>query len=243
MLDPVHVSLSEPFIRTCLVGVVSRLQGVLKITTLKTEHSTKQVVIPVHYSAVGSESYLKGLFLENEEYCKLDSAVEGTASRTLPYGIITMDDSLSVDMKELGSGGVRVNHAVIEEDEFGTSVVTNNSRVTFLPITLSFKLSVKCDTELTKFKVIDSILENLIYPKKFKIQHRGINNIGCTLKLTESISGISKQEFSYDTADGGISVVEVGLELLTYKPIISPASTYSVDNTNKNSIIQYTGKD
>lgn len=239
MPDIVEKSFTSPFIRTCIVGLVGRLQGLIKISVPKNLQEEEIIEVPISYSQIGSESYLRGLFLENEQYCLLKDKVDGTGGRTMPYGTVVMDDSLSVETSEIGSVGARVDHQILVHDEFGTSIEMCNSRVAFLPITLSFKLVFKCDTELTKFKIIDSILDNLIYPKKFKISHRGIHNIGCTIKLSESISGIVRQEFSYDNTDGGISEVSVNIDLLTYKPIISNSSTYRVDNTNKNRLVEY----
>lgn len=240
MSDIIEKSFTSPFIRTCIIGLVGRLQGMIKISIPKNLQEEEELyIVPISYSQVGSESYLRGLLMENTQYPNLDGKVDGTSGKTMPYGTVTMEDSIDINMSELGSGGVRVDHQILMYDEFGTSIEMGNSRVTFVPITLSFNLSFKCDTELTKYKIIDAIIENLIYPKKFKIAHKGIHNIGCTLKLSESISGISRQEFSYDSADGGVSTVSVGVELLTYKPVISGASTYRVDNTNKNSVINY----
>ena len=233
MSDIIEKSFTSPFIRTCIIGLVGRLQGMIKISIPKNLQEEEELYeVPISY-------YLRGLLMENTEYPNLDGKVDGTSGKTMPYGTVTMEDSIDINMSELGSGGVRVDHQILMYDEFGTSIEMGNSRVTFVPITLNFNLSFKCDTELTKYKIIDAIIENLIYPKKFKIAHKGIHNIGCTVKLSESISGISRQEFSYDNSDGGVSTVSVGIELLTYKPVISGASTYRVDNTNKNSVINY----
>jgi hypothetical protein len=200
--------------RAVIVGLVNLLNSKVQYENIFSNTEILPVTVPFYYNFGGDERFLQDYFLHWNE-CVIPQMVDGNVDQ-IPRGIVTLTAS-TINTNMLTNRFVRGNYV----KQVGNEVLTYNSFINSIPLTMDFTVEITADSSLDAFKIQQSVLETFYKTQVFSVEFRGFR-VPCQVGFPED-QGIEKTfEFTYqdDTKIG----FNVPLQLETYYPVTDPTT-------------------
>lgn len=195
--------------RAVIVGLVNMLNSKVQFENVYSDTDIQEVIVPFYYNFGGDERFLQDYFLEWNE-CVTPKMVDGNID-PIPRGIVTLTSS-TVNSNQLANRFVRANYV----KQVGNEVLTYNSFLNSIPLTMNFDVEIVCDTSLDAFKIQQAVLETFFKTQVFSVEFRGFR-VPCQVGFPED-QGIEKTfEFTYQTET--TIKFNCPLQLDTYFPV------------------------
>ena len=200
--------------RAVIIGLVNLLNSKVQFENIYSDTQKSIVTVPFYYNFGGDERFLQDYFLEWNE-CVTQQMVDGNVD-PIPRGIVTLTSS-TINTNMLTNRFIRGNYV----KQVGNEVLTYNSFINPIPLTMNFEVKIVADTSLDAFKIQQAVLETFYKTQVFSVEFRGFR-IPCQAGFPED-QGIEKTfEFTYQS-ETEISF-NVPIELETYFPVTDPTT-------------------
>lgn len=188
-----HFNKDLSFFRQLILGVLSRLNGMSWINQVGNKiEEQKTIPVPFYMSTVGSERYLNDNFLNtidfDPEYLKAE-----TFYNQIPRGIVELS-GINVDSQSITNKYVRTEHVIQELD--GT-LNTYNSETFFIPLIVSFDVSVYVDSILDQLKATELIFKAFYKALPFNFEYNYVM-VPAYLTFPDEIQRESTVEYSFE---------------------------------------------
>jgi hypothetical protein len=176
-------------LRYILVALLADLKNSVYIYNQIDEDTVKKIDIPFYYSVTGNERFLLDTFLFSaEENGKAIGDYE-----LVPRGVALMS-SLAIDSGSMTNKFVRAEFVkTIDSGELKTFNLETN----FLPLTMTFDMTVVCSNNLEMLKVTESVISKL-YKSNFYQVDLGMFRVEASYQVPEDYSQEKLFEFSID---------------------------------------------
>jgi hypothetical protein len=222
------------FIRRCTVGLLS-----LFIDTLKKPDTDS--ILPVSYTLGGAdEQVIKDLFLQSDKKCGEYKKVLGMVNST-PRGILQLIDATIIP-EEMTGMWARINHQFEVDGDFDTEIKEGSSRGMIIPMSLKYKLKIRCNNDTERMDIFDSLIDEYYPFRKYFFSYGKFTKIPATLKFPEGVTQERIFNFTYDEPKKKL-ILEADLEVRTYKIKLDETTTYNKGNTITDQRTKVTVKD
>lgn len=178
---------SDIFIRNVIAGLIRKLNGLVFYNFI--DNKKIEVRIPFFYANSVDERFIKDHFVFWSD-C-VDDKLTGNYD-VVPRGVIQLN-SFTVNKDELANRYIRGSYIVKENGGY----TKYNSVVYFLPVTLSFDVSVITSNYIESFKVIESVLSHFYKSLFSNIEYNGFR-INVVYVLSDDFENNKPFEFSFD---------------------------------------------
>lgn len=195
--------------RAVIVGLVNLLNSKIQYDNIYSDTEFSTVTVPFYYNFGGDERFLQDYFLEWND-CITPQMADGNVD-PIPRGIVTLESS-TINTNQLTNRFVRANYV----KQVGNEVLSYNSFLNSIPLTMNFAVVIAADTALDAFKIQQSVLEIFYKTQVFSVEFKGFR-VPCQVGFPED-QGIEKTfEFTYQ---GETDIrFNVALQLDTYFPV------------------------
>ena len=164
-----ETNFDEVFLRRLIVGISSFFYDNISIEQSVRGEKTKKPV-KIFYSVTGDQNFIVDNFLPTDKYCE-EFKVKGNIEY-LPSGIFKIQNP-TISTDNLKSSHVRAVYVKQIQDEYKTVLAEFSSRVEFLPLDISFSITIKASSENDRFKIYEQLLIKFNKVKKFWIKYKG----------------------------------------------------------------------
>lgn len=175
-------------LRYILVALLADLKNIVYIYNQVDEDTIKKIDIPFYYSVTGNERFLLDNFLYSaEERGKAIGDYE-----VVPRAVAQMT-SMAIDSGSMTNKYVRAEFVKNIKGELKTF----NMETNFLPINMSFEVTVVCSNNLEMLKVTESVISKLYKANLYQVD-LGMFRIEASYQVPEDYSQEKLFEFSID---------------------------------------------
>lgn len=225
-----HTNKDDSFIRSVIVGLLATLQERVNLKTQLGPNSEnfKENFIKFYFSIIGSERYLNANFLNSIDFDP-SYILSETFYSEMPRGLVEFT-SIAIESDSITNKYVRTAHKKIEIDG---NLNTYNSETFFVPLKMTFNISIFMDNMLDQLKLTESVIKNLYKNINFKIENE-FNLIQCVLSLPEDLDGERPLEYSF--SDKKEYKITFNCEVRTYMPVFMDSTTLFEGNRMNNII-------
>lgn len=179
--------------------------------------------VPFYYNAGGDERFMQDIFQQHTlNDCIVNPVIEGNTD-IIPRGHITLS-GITVEASSLSNRFVRGNWIKEEGDE----IVTYNSPMNIIPLTLNFDCLVKVDGILMSFKLIQRIIETFYKRGMIEFLWKGIP-LKAYVGFPEDNSFEHIHEFAF--GDDTINKITFNIEVQTQIPVMDMTQTFKESNS------------
>lgn len=195
--------------RAVIVGLINVLNSKIQYENILSDTDTNIIEVPFYYSMGGDERFLQDYFLHWND-CIHPKTADGNYD-VIPRGHVTLESS-SINTGNMTNRFVRASYI----KEVDGQLLTYNSFLNSIPLTLGFKVQIVTDTSLDAFKIQQSLIDTFYKTQVFSVNYKGFR-VPCQVGFPEDYGMQKTFEFSYQD-DTKISL-EFSLEMETYFPV------------------------
>jgi hypothetical protein len=196
-------------LRYIIVSLLAELKNKVYYYDRISEDETVKHNVPFIYSISGNERFLQDNFV-------YDNLEEGKAIgdyEVVPRGMVQLD-SLSIDSSSITNKFVR-SEFVKEVDGKLKTVVTD---VAYLPINMSFNITVICSNNLEMLKLTESIMSKLYKATLFQVD-LGMFRVQASVQVPEDYT--QERLFEFELNDKKEFNVTFPIEVKSFLPVLS----------------------
>jgi hypothetical protein len=204
-------NVDEVFLRNVIVGLLRSLNDKLTYTQVNDQQEVLEVFVPFFYSMSGDESFLQDFYLDYVN-CDGESPFAEGNYDVIPRGIVNLSGS-NIDTSALTSGFVRATYNVesLQGEMKAMSAYTN-----FIPLQLSFDVTLRADTLLDTFKLYQSVIQTFYKVYSFSVEFGGMR-IPVQVGFPEDYPNDKQLDFSYGSTQKYIET-KFSIQVETYFP-------------------------
>jgi hypothetical protein len=201
--------------RAIIVGLVNLLNSKVVYDNVLSDENIDTITVPFFYSMTGDERFLQDFYLEWND-CIHPKIADGNYD-VIPRGIVQLSSN-TINTAAMTHRFVRGNYV----KEINGQLQTFNSFINSIPLTMSFDVTVKTDTNIDAFKIQQSIIETFYKTQVYSVSYKGFR-VPCQVGFPEDYGIERTFEFSY--ADDTKINIKFTLAVETYLPVIDPTTT------------------
>jgi hypothetical protein len=217
-------------LRYIIVATLAELRDKVYFYNQTDEDTLSKVNVPFIYSITGDERFLQDNFV----YDAIDDGKAIGDYEVVPRGMLQLD-SLSIDSGSLTNKFIDAQFV----KEVNGQLKTITASTMFLPLDLTFSVTMICTNNLEMLKVTEAIISKLYKATLFQVD-LGMFRVQASMQIPEDFSQEKPFEFSID--DKKEFHVTFNIEVKSFMPVlaggilISEFSTLldSSDNINNN---------
>lgn len=210
-------------LRYIIVATLAELRNKVYYYNRIDEDTDQKIEIPFYHSITGGERFLSDTFVYGIE----DDEAIGDYE-VVPRGVLELS-SLGIDSGNMVNKFVRSRFVKEYEGELKTFAL----ETTFLPLTLSFDVTLICSNILEMLKSSESIMSKLYKATYFQID-LGMFRVEASLEVSEDFSQTRLLDFSLN--DKKEFNVTFPIEIKTFMPVFENGITLSeIDKLIKDS--------
>jgi len=184
-------NVDDVFLRNVIVGLLRSLNEKLTYTQINDQQQILEVFVPFFYSMSGDESFLQDYYLDYFDCDGNSPFAEGNYD-VIPRGIVNLN-GVNIDQNALTSGFVRATYNI--EDTTG-QMKALSAYTNFIPLVLSFDVTLRADTLLDTFKLFQSAVQTFYKVYDFSVEFGGMR-IPVQVGFPEDYPNDKQLEFSY----------------------------------------------
>lgn len=161
-----HFNKDDVALRNIIIGLLATLHdNIYWYNQIGTDINQKRKIkVPFYFSTTGTERYLQDNFLNNIDFDPENLEAE-TSYNAIPRGIVDLS-GISIEGQSIVNKYVRMDHQVQEED--GT-LNTYNSEAFWVPLLLTFDVTVYTDSILDQLKCVTEIIKTFFKNKSYQV--------------------------------------------------------------------------
>jgi len=204
-------NVDDVFLRNVIVGLLRSLNERLTYTQINDKQEILNVYVPFLYSMSGDESFLKDYYLDYFDCDDEQPFADGNYD-VIPRGIVNLSN-VNIDPNALTNGFIRTtyNKESTEGEMKALSAYTN-----FIPLILSFDITLRTDTLLDTFKLFQSIIQTFYKVYSFNVEFGGMP-IPVQVGFPEDYPNDKQLEFTYGSTQKFIET-KFNIIIETYFP-------------------------
>lgn len=203
----------DVFLRDLYLGVSFFFTDVLHITNVVNDVKV-EVPVPVIPSFVGDEQFLKDFYGN-----RIDKICCGSKPavllNTYPSGRIIGFDTFSINDSVMMSSNVRTKREVDAGNMFVEQKELEYARNSILGLDVNFSVEFRCSTNIERWKLFQSLMDNFYKERGFNFSSCGIHKIPVSISITNSYKLATKPQFKFAEFDG-FYALNVPFELTTF---------------------------
>lgn len=223
----------DVFLRDLYSAICYFFTDILSIKNVVNGEAVR-VKIPILPSFIGSEDYMRDFFVNQDKICCGESP--SVVLNKYPSGRVILSGGFNIDDSVITSNGVRTKREVNVDNYFIEEMETKYSRNTIIGLNTSFNIEFRCNTNIERMKIFQSILDNLHKERTFMFSSCGIHKIPASITVANSHRLETGKQFSFSDYEG-FSVMTTSFELSTFYVVDDGADTMTEANrVNKPSI-------
>jgi len=204
------------FWRGLLVGLISVLNEKITYTQVNSENKLMEILIPFFPSLTGDEPFLQDNFLDYGDCDGNPAFAEGNYD-VIPRGIIEMGECQVVTSSSTNKYVRATYTKEVPNDDGGAEMKTYSSYLAPIPISQTFNVRIKVDTEIEVFKIQARVIELLFKNFVYYFEYNGFR-IPCQGSMPDSVGGRQKIfSYSYGSARESITL-SFAVAVETYLP-------------------------
>lgn len=194
-------------LRYVIVGLLAELRNKVYFYNQIDEDTISKISVPFYYSVTGNERFLLDAFL----FGAIESGEAIGDYEVVPRGVMQLT-GISIDSGNMTNKFIRSQFV----REFKGQLKTFSLETLFLPINLSFDITVVCSNNLEMLKVTESIMSKLYKATFFQID-LGMMRVQSSVEIPEDYS--QERLFEYSLNDKKEFSVTFPVEVKTFMPI------------------------
>lgn len=208
-------NLNYRFFRNAIAGVLTALNG--KAKAIQVEDSIpKEYIVPIYYDFSNDEQFMRDFFYQMPNWCNVPEHAEGMYEKR-PYGTIVFED-FGVVQQEITNRYVRGNFdRLIVNAETGKQAILAYSAYLFnLPLKMSFAGSIKVDSLLQAFSILEGLLS---YFYKNNINYFQYNGLRIPLLVSFGDKGSITKKVPINYKEQSEKEIPFSIEVETFYPV------------------------
>lgn len=194
-------------LRYVIVGLLAELRNKIYFYNQIDEETVTKINVPFYYSVTGNERFLLDTFL----FGATENGEAVGDYEVVPRGVAQLS-GISIDSGSMTNKFIRSQFV----REFQGQLKTFSLETAFLPINLSFDITVVCSNNLEMLKVTESIMSKLYKATFFQID-LGMMRVQASLEVPEDYS--QERLFEYALNDKKEFNVTFPIEVKTFMPV------------------------
>lgn len=194
-------------LRYVIVGLLAELRNKIYFYNQVDEDVVSKVNVPFYYSVTGNERFLLDAFL----FGATENGEAVGDYEVVPRGVAQLS-GISIDSGSMTNKFIRSQFV----REFQGQLKTFSLETAFLPINLTFDITVVCSNNLEMLKVTESIMSKLYKATFFQID-LGMMRVQASLEVPEDYS--QERLFEYALNDKKEFNVTFPIEVKTFMPV------------------------
>ena len=204
-------NIDEVFLRNVIVGMLKTLNDKLTYTQINEQQEVLEVFVPFFYSMSGDESFLQDFYMDYIDCDGQSPFAEGNYD-VVPRGILNLS-GVNIETNAITNGFVRATYNVedLQGQMKALSAYTN-----FIPLSLSFDITIRTDTLLETFKIFQSSIQSFYKVYSFSVEFGGMR-IPVQVGFPEQYPNDKQIEFSYGSTQKWIET-KFSVTVETYFP-------------------------
>lgn len=217
-------NVDDVFARSVIASLLNLLNNRLRYTQIwdngnPEEYYEDVVTVPFLYQmGNSSERFVQDNYMFFKDVCNeypnmIDGSFDG-----LPRGAINMT-SMSIDASAITNMYVMGEYTKIDKSD--GQLKTYTSHLYSVPLRMSFDIKILVDTQISLFKIQQSIIETFYKNKTFKTTFRN-QTIDCRVGIPENINHQRPIEYKLGTLQSDNMEISFNLEVETYMPMFDP---------------------
>jgi hypothetical protein len=213
-------------LRYIIVSLLAELKDKVYYFNRIDEDTLQKINVPFYYSITGNERFLLDNFL-------FDAIEEGKAIgdyEVVPRGVITLT-SIAIDTGSMTNKFVRSEFVKEYEGQLKTYML----ETMFLPLDMTFNVTVICSSNLEMLKVTESILSKLYKATLYQVD-LGMFRIESSLQVPEDYS--QERPFEFALNDKKEFQVTFDIQVKTFMPVFENGILLNeIEQMTRNSLI------
>lgn len=194
-------------LRYVIVGLLAELRNKIYFYNQIDEDTVSKISVPFYYSVTGNERFLLDAFL----FGTTENGEAVGDYEVVPRGVAQLS-GISIDSGSMTNKFIRSQFV----REFQGQLKTFSLETAFLPINISFDVTVICSNNLEMLKVTESIMSKLYKATFFQID-LGMMRVQASLEVPEDYS--QERLFEYSLNDKKEFNVTFPIEVKTFMPV------------------------
>ncbi len=194
-------------LRYVIVGLLAELRNKIYFYNQIDEETVIKINVPFYYSVTGNERFLLDAFL----FGATENGEAVGDYEVVPRGVAQLS-GISIDSGSMTNKFIRSQFV----REFQGQLKTFSLETAFLPINLTFDITVVCSNNLEMLKVTESIMSKLYKATFFQID-LGMMRVQASLEVPEDYS--QERLFEYALNDKKEFNVTFPIEIKTFMPV------------------------
>jgi len=194
-------------LRYVIVGLLAELRNKIYFYNQVDEDVVSKINVPFYYSVTGNERFLLDAFL----FGATENGEAVGDYEVVPRGVVQLS-GISIDSGSMTNKFIRSQFV----REFQGQLKTFSLETAFLPINLTFDITVVCSNNLEMLKVTESIMSKLYKATFFQID-LGMMRVQASLEVPEDYS--QERLFEYALNDKKEFNVTFSIDVKTFMPV------------------------
>jgi len=204
-------NIDEVFLRNVIVGMLKTLNDKLTYTQINEQQEVLEVFVPFFYSMSGDESFLQDFYMDYIDCDGQSPFAEGNYD-VVPRGILNLN-GVNIETNAITNGFVR---ATYNTEDLQGQMKALSAYTNFIPLSLSFDITIRTDTLLDTFKIFQSSIQSFYKVYSFSVEFGGMR-IPVQVGFPEQYPNDKQIEFSYGSTQKWIET-KFSITVETYFP-------------------------
>ena len=205
----------DVFVRNVIVGLTYFLYDTIKIKRIINDE-INIITIPILPSETGAEDFLTDAYLRTEHRMDQICKAEGNYNK-VPGGIFKITNSGIINSEMVNQERMKYQREV--ETDLTTETRHFSAMTTLIPEGFNVDIEIKASSEIEKWKIYDSIIENLYKVRKFYFRYNGFEKLPCHIGLPENFDTNKTFQFRFNDNDKRPMIIFTA-ELKAFRPVI-----------------------